>query len=1047
MALIIKPRSLGLLTKTERRPVGASFVVSAFGLFDLAEPSPYRLEGEQAMWLMVAKELPPGAIFDLGMPKPTAEVLVGGHAAAPGGEPVQRMGLAWAIGDIQKRLLVTGDRMWRLAGATAVPTEPQPFVQMPLTPQRCFGGEGHSANPAGTGFRAQERLMAREQVALPNIETPEIAIRSIGDAPQPPRFGPMAVDAKERLQYSGTYDEAWTKTLAPALAEDADPRLFLFAPQDQRLPGYLDGNEGYGLRNFSADAPEIQQHLPGFRVRCFIGWTDPQKPIVELPMRIDTLWFFAGARRGVMTYRGATPVEDIEAADIADVMLAYERMTDEPRPLSHYLEVRALRTNPETAYKYAFSEHQLAPGLPQSEIEAREAKRRALAEERRRKQREDMQWGAAQMLANSGIPKELWPEIEIPETEDYGIPMPLPEEIESGELDLAGLLDAIEELQVKQEAKLDETLKAQQPMLDTMREITSGDADPGAIDKLLAMLNSSEVAAQLDAEIAQLPVAAALPPETAEAAPALEKVLDWRQTILDGPAQAEVDEVAQFALARARFLGLPEGRPLERVREQLTDEHFSPPDLPEFEQPEPAAQPGDMPKDLEDALRFLETTPLAPPQSGQRVREAVAGAEAEISALLPNLVADGASALTGLIALGGAPQPAQASSQNVVAQVGETLQQARSDVAQGLDDAEAQLIAAQSGTRRLSPEPLKPDEPLTPDVARRLGELVEQQFHAGIVLAGRDFAGADLSGRDLAGADLSGAFLENTRLDGARLAGANLTRATLCGASLTGADLSHCDLTEANLSKVSGRGARFSGSRLIDVTMLEIALPEASFDGAELSALQIIMPDLAGASFAGASISNTVFIRGDLARTDWRGAALHRVQIADVPLAQSRFAQARLHDVTFVKVAAAECDFSETQLSSVAFAGEVDLRAAIFTGASGLGVSFVKADLAGADFSTARFDNLCFVEAGLSRSSFRLANLKRALFSRNDVSGADFFAANLLEAQFNRADLTGASLRAANLFGADLNDATLYGADLSRANLTRTVFAMATDVG
>lgn len=1048
MALIIKPRTLGLLTKTERRAVGASFIVSAFGMFDLAEPDPHRLQGDQGMWLMATKELPPGAIFDLGMPKPTAEVLVAGHAAAPGGEPVQRMGLAWAIGGLQKQLLVTGDRVWRMAGATAVPTEPAPFAQMPLAPARCFGGEGHAANPTGQGFRAQERLMAREQVALPNIEVPELAIRSIGDAPTPARFGPMAVDAKERLQYAGTYDDRWIKTLAPALARDADPRLFLFAPPDQRLPGYLDGDEGFGLRNFAADAPEIRQHLPGFRVRCFVGWTDPQRPMVELPLRIDTLWFFAGARRGVMVYRGATPVEDIEAADIADVMIAYERMAEEPRPLSHYLQVRALRTNPETAFKYAFAEQQLTPQLPQEELERRAAKRRAMAEERRQKRREATEWGIGQELERSGLPREFWPALDIAEPDEADdIPMPLPEEIDSGEVDLAELLDAVEALQVKKEAELEQLAAEQQPMLATMRQIAAGEAEPEAIDQLLAMLGQPDLAKQLDGELGQLPTSLDLPdatifPDTAGPATALTPPADWRRIVTDA-AKPKVDEAEQLALARGRFLGLPEGRPFAQLRGQLSEDRFTLPDLPDAQTASSAGQDESAGDPLAEMLRALEEDPFAPPQAARQVKDALADVDSKLAAFMPSLAAQGGSALRALTP----PGSSSVAPEQIVEHAGASLAQAHADVHTGLDAAEERVSAGLAEMRRVSPVPTQPEIPLTRGVARALGDLVMEQAAAGLALAGRDFAGADLSGRDLSGLDLSEALLENARLDGARLAGSKLVNATLAGASLRGADLSKCDLANANLCKIDGEGARFDGSNLVETMLIEARLAGASFDGAELARLQLLMTPLAGASFRSARIDDVIVMRADLADTSWHGAALSRVQVLDTPLERAQFSGAALHEVSILLSKAAGADFSDARLSSVLFAGEVDLRGGRFAGVSATGLTFQKADLSGSDFTRGRFERLCFVGAGLAGANFRVSSLKRGIFSRNDLTGADFFAADLLEAQFNRADLTGASLRAANLMGADLMDATLFGADFSRANLTRTIFAVASDAG
>lgn len=1049
MALLIKPRSLGLMTKAERRPSGASFVVSVFGLFDLANPDLSRFEGEQGLWLMVAKELPPGAIFDIGMPKPTAEVLVTGHAAAPAGEAVQRMGLAWAIGGLQKSLLVTGDRHWRMAGATAVPTEPQSFSRMPLTPARCFGGEGHPANPAGLGFRAQERLMAREAVALPNIEIPERAVRSIGDVPPPARFGPMAVDARERLQFAGTYDDAWLKTLAPGLAADADPRLFLFAPPDQRLPTYLRGDEGFGLRNFAADAPEIQSQLPGFRVRCFLGWTDAAKQVVEVPLQIDTLWLFAGARRGVMAHRGATPVEDIEAADVADVMVAYERMAEEPRPLSHYLQVRALRTNPETAFKYAFADNQLAPDLPQSVIDARNAKRQALADERRAKTRADTEWMIAQELGRSGLPKELWPEIAVQDAEDHGVPMPLPEEIESGEVDLAAILDALEAVQRKAEAELTQAIEQRQPLMAAMKEIASGEAQPEAIDRLLAMLEQPQLAREIDAEIAKMPDAGILPPEAADRATEFDKldaVKDWRQIMLDG-AKPGVDEDAQLALARARFLGLPEGRPLEHVRLNLGGEAFALPEIGEMpEIPEGDAEPFTNEMALAKALDFLESSPDAPPGAADTIKGAMANIDFQLRRSLPHLGGDGGSAVAALNALSApAAEPPPATPAAALDAAAIRLAKAGTDIHASLDQAEAQVTAPILEMRRLSPQPMKPDTPLTPAVARAFGALIVEQAQAGIALAGRDLAGADLSGADLSHADLSGALLENTRLDGVNLAGANLARATLCGASLVGADLSGCDLTETNLCQVDGRGARFVGSRLVETSLLGARLSQAVFDQAELRNLTAMTVPFESASFRGAHISDCVFMRTDLTETNWEGAVLERLQFMDVECAGMRMAQAQLFEVGFIMARAAGADFSDAGLSSVIFAGGVDLRSARFPRVRTRQLTFQKADLSDADFERSRLDGACFVEAVLARARFRGASLKQAMLSRNDTASVDFFAANLFEAQLNRADLRGARLRAANLYGADLADAQLDGADFSHANLGRTIFEVASD--
>ncbi|WP_377828181.1 DUF2169 domain-containing protein [Bradyrhizobium lupini] len=77
------------------------------------------------------------------MPKPQAEVLIGGHAAAPERRPTELMMLGWTVGSMRKHLLVTGDRNWQMAASGWRPTAVQPFRQIPLTRQRAFWGLGY----------------------------------------------------------------------------------------------------------------------------------------------------------------------------------------------------------------------------------------------------------------------------------------------------------------------------------------------------------------------------------------------------------------------------------------------------------------------------------------------------------------------------------------------------------------------------------------------------------------------------------------------------------------------------------------------------------------------------------------------------------------------------------------------------------------------------------------------------------------------------------------------------------------------------------------
>ncbi len=1048
MAFLIKPRTLGLMTKVERQGAGASLIVSAYGLFNLAAPDPFRFEDEQGLWTIAAKELPPGAVFDIGMPKPVAEVLVGGYAAAAGGEPVTRMGLSFDVAGLRKSLLVTGDRTWRLAGTTAAATEPVPFVQMPLSPARCFGGEGHASSPLGTGFRARERLLAREAAPLPNIEIPEQAVRSFTDTPEPARFGPMAVDAKERLRYAGTYDTAWLTTRAPALPADVDPRLFLFAPEEQRLTRHLEGGERYRLQGFSADHPVIEAALPDFRVRCFVGWTDPAKAVVEVPLRIDTLWLFAGAGRGVLIHRGALAVEDFEAADVADIMVAYEA-PGTTLPLSHYLRVRQLRTDREQGYKYALSDHQLAPARSRELIDARSAARRARDAAKQEKRAENLAWVQHRQLAQSGLPPALWPSPPGVGPDEPELPLPLPEEIAAGEIDLAALLDALEAVHRDAETRLANVQAEFEPKRQALAALNDEQADPTAIDRLFDTLDQPQLPAGLDAALAHLPAPSSLPPaarDQADLVATLEEAKDWRRSML-AAARPAVDESAQLALARARFLGLPEGRPFAGLLAGL--DGLSIPEGGDWEPPARTTEtkpPADAP--LAEILDRLDNDPALPEGSATTVKSGLAEIDAALRRSYPNLDAPPGGAMAAVSALIEASGPAR----DPYATPAEALAQARADMASLSADLTERMAAAEDASlkasaamRQASPVPTRPEEPLTPAVARSFGDLILDEAHNGVSLAGRDLAGADLSGADLSGCDLSGAFLESVRLDGASLIGARLSGATLCGASLVGTDFTGCDLGSANLAAVDATRARFVGARLADANVAEARFAEAIFDEAELSDLTAMGIAFEGASFRGARVSGCILTRCALSGTDWTGASVERIQILDSDCANIAFHGSRLTEVGFLMVRAEGADFSDATLTRVTFAGEVDLRGAHFTRMKAQRFSAQTTDLRGASFERARLDGACFVESRLSQANLRASSLKRAILSRNDLGGADFSFANLWEAQLNRADLRGTCFASANLYGADLADARLTGADLAGANLGRTLFEVASD--
>lgn len=144
---------------------------------------------------------------------PVFEVVLVGAAHAPGGRPTERMTVGLSVGDITRIMSVTGDRFWKTGFGQPTISRPIPFVRMPLTFERAFGGacDVHldmdtvvqvrdPLNQHGRGFDAegQARLLAEYLESpqgfpfiegyvrmVPNLEHPEHRVARWEDVHDP----------------------------------------------------------------------------------------------------------------------------------------------------------------------------------------------------------------------------------------------------------------------------------------------------------------------------------------------------------------------------------------------------------------------------------------------------------------------------------------------------------------------------------------------------------------------------------------------------------------------------------------------------------------------------------------------------------------------------------------------------------------------------------------------------------------------------------------------------------------------------------------------
>lgn len=367
---LVKPLRLSVLQRNFEARGSAHLAVAALLYFPFEAPDvPLP---EVSMWKAIPDELGKDAALDEGMPKPRGELLVYGTAYAPGGTPRPGFPVRLAmVGEtpersIDKKLYVVGPREWKLTG----PTEPRPIAELRLGWEHAFGGEGYAPNPLGVGLAP--RLEGGAKVhPLPRIEDPKHLVTSPGDRPAPAGLGALDITWPERRKHQGTYDKRWLEEDFPGLARDLDPELFMLAPLDQRVAGYLEPGARVTLENLHPQRPKLETRVPTLKARAFLQ-RKGTPGLDEVSMRPETLVLFPTIERGVLLFRGVAQVTEHDARDVESLVLALER-PGEPKPLAHYDAALARRLDKQRGAIAALDDRDLLPVFEKRPAEARPA--------------------------------------------------------------------------------------------------------------------------------------------------------------------------------------------------------------------------------------------------------------------------------------------------------------------------------------------------------------------------------------------------------------------------------------------------------------------------------------------------------------------------------------------------------------------------------------------------------------------------------------------------------------------------------------------------
>jgi len=251
---------------------------------------------------------------DLAVFKGRCDVTLVGHAHS-GGKPVESMKVRLSVGDddnrFERELLVFGDRTWH-PGATLDQIEAQPFVSVPLSYEKAYGGVGFVANPVGVGHNAKRdgpSCMPNVVESGEDLDTSHVATPSC--------FAPRPLAWRLALHGKATYDDDWLHNRWPHPPDDFDHTAYQSAPVQQQL-NHLSGGESFTLFGMHPDKPTIVGELPRQQVRAFLQKTDEAgADFVSLAMNLDTVAFDLDNMQLELVWRGIVDVSDDIASDIS----------------------------------------------------------------------------------------------------------------------------------------------------------------------------------------------------------------------------------------------------------------------------------------------------------------------------------------------------------------------------------------------------------------------------------------------------------------------------------------------------------------------------------------------------------------------------------------------------------------------------------------------------------------------------------------------------------------------------------------------------------
>lgn len=225
--------------------------------------------------------------------KPRADVVLVGHAYAPGKQPARSWITRLMVGEIDKSIEVWCDRVFRWQDGTLL--EGPRVTKMPLVWERAAGGP-ETCNPVGMRFDAAPDRYG--MVPIANLQPAGMFVSSRADTFAPIGFGPVACEWPRTSIQQAKLEPGWKDRPFPP---HFNYGYFQIAPPDQQVAA-IRGNERIILERLHAEHDRLVTNLPGMTPRAVLDRATGERE--EVRLSADTLWIDTDRGTCSVVWRG-----------------------------------------------------------------------------------------------------------------------------------------------------------------------------------------------------------------------------------------------------------------------------------------------------------------------------------------------------------------------------------------------------------------------------------------------------------------------------------------------------------------------------------------------------------------------------------------------------------------------------------------------------------------------------------------------------------------------------------------------------------------------